>query len=742
MSGNDLREAFFQECEDLLEALQEGLQQIDSPEHDPETVHAVFRAVHSIKGGAGAFGLDALVQFAHRFETVLDRLREGEISADGPTIKLFYRAGDHLSDLVAMARSGDDAAEPDGAELLGALDELAGDAEDEDLSDLSFQPMTLDLDMIGAPDPDAACEKAGQSASGAARWLIDFTPTAALYASGNDPALLFRSLAQLGALTVHADTSGVAPLETAEPGPPGLRWQLELETDAALPDILAVFEFVEGMCGLEITPAADSLYGEDGPKPALPDNAAPGEATAIDAASASDPTAAANDETSPPADAGAGGPDGHDSAPPPATPANVPGSPPMNGPTNGGKATGAPQPTIRVNLDRVDRLINLVGELVIKEAMLAQSIAQLELPNDSSLHAGLDGLKQLAGDIQEGVMAIRAQPVKPMFQRMFRIVREAAAATGKQVRLDVQGEHTEVDKTVIERLVDPLTHMIRNAVDHGLETPEERLGAGKPAEGRVMLSAAHRSGRVMIEISDDGGGVDRERVRAIAERKGLVTPGADLTATEIDNLLFLPGFSSKDQVSNLSGRGVGLDVARSEIEALGGRVLITSRAGAGTTFSISLPLTLAVLEGMVVEVAGQTLVLPISVIQETLQPSSVAIHPLGRDSHVLANRGDLVPLVDLGARLGYRSEPPVLDDRVLLIVQLDNGRRGALVVDRIHDQRQVVIKSLERNYGQVKGVAAATILGDGRIALIIDPDEVIGAGAEPPPGDMPAAATG
>lgn len=741
MSGNDLREAFFQECEDLLDALQEGLQQIDSPDHDPETVHAVFRAVHSIKGGAGAFGLDALVQFAHRFETVLDRLREGELSVDGPTIKLFYRAGDHLSDLVAMARSGDDAAEPDGTELLAALDDLGGGAEEEDLSDLNFQPMTLDLDMIGAPESEAtlamAPENAGQSVTGPVRWLIDFTPTAALYASGNDPALLFRSLARLGALSVHADTSGVAPLESAEPGPPGLRWQLELETDADLPDILAIFEFVEGMCGLELTPAGDSLHGKDGPEPALPDDASFGKAPATNAAGV---------EPGFPADDGAADPDGHERARTMTAPADAPVpplvTPSVNGPANGAKGTAAAQPTIRVNLDRVDRLINLVGELVIKEAMLAQSIAQLELPNDSSLHAGLDGLKQLAGDIQEGVMAIRAQPVKPMFQRMFRIVREAAAATGKQVRLDVQGEHTEVDKTVIERLVDPLTHMIRNAVDHGLETPETRLAAGKPAEGRVMLSAAHRSGRVMIEIADDGGGVDHDRVRAIAERKGLVAPGADLTATEIDNLLFLPGFSSKDQVSNLSGRGVGLDVARSEIEALGGRVLITSRAGAGTTFSISLPLTLAVLEGMVVEVAGQTLVLPISVIQETMQPSSVAIHPLGSDSHVLANRGDLVPLVDLGTRLGYRKEPPVLDDRVLLVVQLDNGRRGALVVDRIHDQRQVVIKSLERNYGQVRGIAAATILGDGRIALIIDPDEVIGTGAEPSPGDMPVAATG
>lgn len=726
MNGNDLREAFFQECEDLLEALQEGLQQIDSPDHDPETVHAVFRAVHSIKGGAGAFGLDALVQFAHLFETVLDRLRSGELAIDGPTIKLFYRAGDHLSDLVASARDDESIAPPDGAKLLAALGELAGEEEDADLSDLAFQPMTLDLDMFGGDEAGPA-PGSDIGADAPRRWVIEFAPGEELYASGNDPALLFRALAGLGEMTVQADISGVRPLGAVGADTPALRWRVELESDVELAEIQSVFEFVEGMCGLEIT-QADDLPPESGSVMPEHGETAPGlEPNDEDAAPhAHPPGTEAGDSTS---------------AAQPAAESTAE-TQPKNGQGGGVRSVGSTQPTIRVNLDRVDRLINLVGELVIKEAMLAQSIAQLDLPNDSSLHADLDGLKQLAGDIQEGVMSIRAQPVKPMFQRMFRIVREAASATGKQVRLEVQGEHTEVDKTVVERLVDPLTHMIRNAVDHGLEPTDVRLAAGKPAEGHVILSAAHRSGRVMIEISDDGGGVDRDKVRAIAEKKGLVEPGADLTSTEIDHLLFLPGFSSKEQVSNLSGRGVGLDVARSEIEALGGRVLITSRAGRGTTFSISLPLTLAVLEGMIVDAEGQTLVLPINVIQETLQPSSVEIHPLGRSSHVIANRGELVPLVDLGARLGYRTEPKVLDDRVLLIVQLDNGRRGALIVDRIHDQRQVVIKSLEKNYGQVRGIAAATILGDGRIALIIDPDEVIGASAETIPGETPLAATG
>ena len=701
MSISDIRDAFFQECEDLLEALSEGFRRMDAEDQDVETVHAVFRAVHSIKGGAGAFALDDLVGFAHAFETVLDRVRSGDLQADAQTMRLFYRAGDHLSDLVAAARDGVECSGDQGAQILAELELLAGDAGADDGSDVAFEPMTLDFGPLPLP----------AAAPAATRWRIAFTPTRALYASGNDPALLFRALAKLGSLQVQADPAQLPDLDGLDPQEPHLRWTLELTTEADQDDIASVFEFVEGMCGLEIAP----LGGED-------------------------------DAADPVIDLGAmfGPPPGALEAAVEATP--DPAADPAALAARGGArpdAAAMPQPTIRVNLDRVDRLINLVGELVIKEAMLSQSIAALELPPESDVNSGLDGLKQLAGEIQEGVMAIRAQPVKAMFQRMFRIVREAADATGKQVRLEVIGDQTEVDKTVIERLVDPLTHMIRNAVDHGLESPEDRRAAGKPAEGRVVLSAAHRSGRVMIEIVDDGAGVNRPRVRELAEKKGLISPGAELSPAEIDNLLFLPGFSSKDKVSALSGRGVGLDVAKSEIHALGGRVNISSQEGRGTTFSISLPLTLAVLEGMVIEVGGQTMILPITAIHETLQPSNVAIHPLGRGGRVLVIRGDLVPLIDLGAALGLRSEPRELRDRVLLLVQADNGRRCALVVDHIHDQRQVVIKSLESNYGHVPGIAAATILGDGRIALIIDPDEIISGGAaEALPADLQLAAMG
>uniref|UniRef100_UPI003F6F955F chemotaxis protein CheA n=1 Tax=Thioclava electrotropha TaxID=1549850 RepID=UPI003F6F955F len=284
---------------------------------------------------------------------------------------------------------------------------------------------------------------------------------------------------------------------------------------------------------------------------------------------------------------------------------------------------------MRVDIERIDRLVNLVGELVINQAMLAQSVAEAGLPPNSAVNTGLEAFMMLTRDIQDSVMMIRAQPVKPLFQRMARIVREASSAIGKDVRLKTEGETTEVDKTVIERLADPLTHMIRNAVDHGLESPDMREAIGKPREGIVTLSAHHRSGRVVIEVSDDGGGIDRKKVFEKAIEKGLVTPDAQLSDNEIDNLLFLPGFSTADQVSALSGRGVGMDVVKSSIQSLGGRISITSEPGKGSCFSISLPLTLAVLDGMVVNVAGETLVVPLSSILETATLTSEDIRALG-----------------------------------------------------------------------------------------------------------------
>ncbi|KMW60667.1 Signal transduction histidine kinase CheA [Candidatus Rhodobacter oscarellae] len=694
---DDFRESFFEECEELLEAMHDGFDRMAQDLEDSETMHAIFRAVHSIKGGAGAFGLNDLVAFAHHFETALDKVRSGSVKANDELLELFRKCGDHLSDLVAAARNGE--GEVEGTEALReSLNETIGEDTSKEVEMPDFEPVTLQLDMDIAP----VAESSG--------FEIEFSADPELFTSANEPVLLFQALERLGKLEVEADLEAVPHLSELVSSVCAIRWKLTLDTDASESDVRETFDFVEDTCQLEVRRVGDE------------ETSVPEELPTLGLPSLSDvtPAAEAQEETKAP-------------AAPPAEPKKEPKKAPSAEKSEQRKPAG----TIRVDLEKVDKLINLVGELVIKEAMLSQSIAEFDPPSESDVSVGLDNLKQLASEIQEGVMAIRAQPVKPMFQRMSRIVREAASATGKRVKFVTKGEYTEVDKTVIERLVDPLTHMIRNAIDHGLEKPDEREANGKDGQGTVTLEAAHRSGRVMIDISDDGGGINRDRVRQIAIDKGLVSESADLAPTEIDNLLFLPGFSSKAEVSELSGRGVGLDVARSEIQGLGGRVSIQSKPGEGTIFSISLPLTLAVLEGMVIKVADQTMVVPISTIQETLQPNPEDIHTIGSSGRILHNRNSFVPIIDLGSFFGFRHTPESPEDHVLLLVESDNNQRYALIADEIQDQRQVVIKSLETNYQQISGVAAATILGDGRIALIIDPDNIIKDSGSASPGDFP-----
>jgi two-component system chemotaxis sensor kinase CheA len=684
MSGPSIRDTFFEECEELLEALVEGLAQMEAPDHSKETVNAVFRAVHSIKGGAGAFGLDDLVSFAHTFETVLDKVRSDTLATDTELMHLFHRSGDQLANLVEAARDETPTHSDKQMSVLCDLQKHLGaeDAEEEFL----FDAMALDFGApIDLPDLDTA--------TGPTTFHIRFRPHRALYANGHEPLLLFDALAELGTLTVLADTSAIPPFDALDPGDAHLQWSLTLTTAESETVLHDLFEFVDALCDLEITEVTDKAPA---PPPVLPNPPAIAPTT-----SAMNP--AANPTT---------GADPDDSAQYPQTK------------TAGDKEQRGPKPTLRVDLDRVDRLINTVGELIINQAMISQRIEELDLPSVAHMTNELEAYKLLARDIQEGVMAIPAQPVKPLFQRMSRIVREASDATGKTAQIVTVGDSTEVDKTVIERLSDPLTHMVRNAVDHGLESPEKRRAAGKPEIGTIRLSAAHRSGSVFIEISDDGAGLDRQKILETAICKNLVAEDAELTEAEIDNLLFLPGFSTASEVSNLSGRGVGMDVVKNAVQGLGGRVSITSQPGRGSTFSIVLPLTLAVLDGFVISVADQTMVIPIASILETVRPNLRDLHCIGVDAEVISVRGSYVPVINVAANLGL-AQPTPRSGGILLLVETEQQGVNALRVDAIHDQRQVVIKSLESNYGRIAGVSAATILGDGKIALILDPEELV-----------------
>lgn len=672
----EIRLTFFQECEEQLAALERGLLAMQQGEGDSETVNAVFRAVHSIKGGAGAFRLDALVSFAHAFETALDRVRSGSLLPDAEAMKLFLRAADALADLVSASRDGAEADASLHAALAAEFAALTGSgaaAEEDDMAGLDFAPVATSF---------------GDEAAALQHFLIRFRPLRELYAKANEPLALLRELARLGSLTVRCDIASLPFLDTFEPEESYLAFELHLATPSPAAAVREVFDFVEGDCELAILAEPDA---GDPPPPARDMDIAAilarvrEEAPAIAAAAA----AAAPDAEAAP------------------------------------RAKPAVQPTIRVDLDRVDRLINLVGELVINQAMLTQRVLHSNHVRDREVTSSLEELERLTREIQESVMAIRAQPVRPLFQRMSRIVREVADATAKDVRLRTEGEATEVDKTVVELLADPLTHMIRNAVDHGLESPAQRVAAGKPPEGSVRLAAAHRSGRVIIEVSDDGQGINRPKVLQKAIASGLVAADAQLSDGEIDNLLFLPGFSTAGAVSSISGRGVGMDVVKRSIQALGGRISISSAPGRGSTFTLSLPLTLAVLDGIVVTVDAQVFVIPLTAIVETVKHEPSRILPMGDHSFVLRVRDGLVPLIDVGAELGVRPPSTDLRSGVAILIETANGTRSALLIDAIQDQRQVVIKSLETNYMRVDGIAAATILGDGRVAMILDVDALV-----------------
>jgi two-component system, chemotaxis family, sensor kinase CheA len=716
---DSLRPIFFQECEEQLSELEAGLLEIQNGGTDPEIVNAVFRAVHSVKGGAGAFALDDLVHFAHIFETVLDEIRKGRLAPVPSVVETLLRAADVLADLVRIARDGgeiDEARNRSVSDELAALSNApttaaAGPSEQEEsVDDLGFMPLTVALplldDEVDEPQPLVS------------EYDITFRPKSSLYASANEPAILMRELERLGEISIQCDTASIPPLTDLDPEGAYLSWSIALKTTQDEDAVRGVFEFVEDDCELSIVvkSGADSDPSADEGAPSADDFDAllrmareepVAETAATQAADVFETDSSREEAITPMID-----------SQPADTKAEA---------TKGNKPAAAEsvQQTIRVDLERVDRLMNLVGELVINQAMLSQRLMESGLARSSEVATGLDEFEQLTRDIQEGVMSIRAQPVKSVFQRMPRLVREVAATTGKKVRLETEGEETEVDKTVIERLADPLTHMIRNAIDHGLEKPEVREAAGKSDVGQVRLSAAHRSGRIIIDISDDGAGIDRSRVREIAEGKGLISPSAQLSDEEVDNLIFLPGFSTAETISDISGRGVGMDVVKRSIQALGGRVSITSRPGEGSTFTMSLPLTLAVLYGMVVTVADQTLVVPLNSIVETLKPKLSDIHGFGGDARVIEIRKSFLPIVDVGRELGYRTECADPGAGVAILVEADGGTCAALLVDAILGQRQVVIKTLETNYGRVPGIAAATILGDGRVALIVDVDTVV-----------------
>ena len=778
---DDFKATYFDECTELLTELEEQFTAIEAGDRAADRLNAVFRAIHSIKGGAGAFGFAGLVGFAHAFETLLDQVRDGRIEMSDEVVALCIRANDIVADFVAAARSGEALAADHGSEEKARFDALCrGETSGEALEefDIDFMPVTVRLaghdydeepvaeteafevpvaeteafeapaaeaEALEAPVAEADAFEAPPFEGDQGHWEIRFTPHRALYARANDPLLLFRELAVLGELTVKA----VLPTETAladfEPFGVYCNWEIVLISSSVNEAMIReVFEFVEGDCDIAIVQLgamvtfdviADDLAGGEAALVAMPEEPEPIDAPSeieVEATSVvveavktidSEPPEEARDEADAEvlsfADLAASIAPTAASKPPAG---NTAGPRPAPAAAEGGDAPAEARngvQSIRVDLDKVDRVVNMVGELVITQSMLTQQMDDKLRAHYQELVRGLEVLAQTTRGLQDSVMAIRAQPVKSVFSRMPRLVRELATRTQKKIRLETIGEATEIDKTVIEQLSDPLTHMVRNSADHGIEAPDKRLGAGKPETGTIRLSAEQAGGNILIIVEDDGAGINRERVLQVARDKGVVAADQQMTDEQIDNLIFAPGFSTADAVSDLSGRGVGMDVVLSNIKKIGGSVHVRSWPGRGTRMTLRLPLTLAVLDVMLVKVADSPYVIPLSSIVETIQCSRADFGRAPSGAKVLQVRGEYVQVVDLASRFEMQTAAEE-KSRFVVLCEAEGSVKVALIVDDIIGQQQVVIKSLEENFERVEGIAGGTILGDGHVALIVD----------------------
>jgi len=680
-------DAFFEESFEALDAMEAALLKLDVGSPEPELINTIFRVAHSIKGGSATFGFSEIASFTHSLETLLDELRSG-------TMPVTVALSDLLLKSVDVMRA-----------MLRAV-QAKQPIDSQRVSDLQFDLEVAiahksEAEPAAATPAGAAWIVAAESAAGGAapaaqqapRWRIRFHPYRELLARGNDPLRMLRELAALGELAVRVDAQMLPALAEVNPQDCYLAWSLELPGEVPEDAIRQVFEWAEGDCDLSI----ERLPGEQALPAGAQDAPTPVQATPAPVSAA--PPASAQHGAHPPP------------APAPASPAPAKPEAPVSALGDSG--------SIRVSVEKIDELMNTVGELVITQAMLSQLGSHFDGPDAEKLRAGLGQLERNMRELQESVMRVRMLPITFVFSRFPRMVRDLAQRLGKQIELKLTGEQTELDKTVLEKIGDPLVHLVRNSIDHGIESPEARIAAGKPAEGTVHLDACHRGGNIAVEVSDDGGGLDRDRILAKARARGLVGPNDTLTDPEIHELIFVPGFSTAEKTTDLSGRGVGMDVVRRNVKELGGKIELKSEPGRGSRFIITLPLTLAIVDGQSVAVGTETYIVPLISIVESMQLKATGITRLSGHSEVLSFRGDYLPIIRLHELFGVEPRSRALHEGLVVVAEGD-GRRVGLFVDDLLGQQQVVIKSLEANYGHIEGVSGATILGDGSVALILD----------------------
>lgn len=643
---------FFDEAEELLHDMEQFLLNLDIDNPEDEVLHAIFRAAHSIKGGAATFGtFDLLVQTTHRLENVLDEIRNHRLSLTKQAVDVFLRGKDILCDQVSAYRQQLIPEAEAANELLVALDAI-----------LSGEHLSLDSSLDKAPSSgvtDTVVEIAKGSAdvgSSTLRTLV----LSFMNVSESDHQLL------IGELSVMGDLVDL-------PGSPGT-YLHELTTDVEIDAITSICGFVINDEQMRVDEkAVDPVSAPSVDLPEPPSD---------------QPTVAAVKKL------------------------------PSNEPT---RKVAAPKDnsTIRVATQRVDQLVNLVGEVVIDQAILIQACQNLDPIKHAALLQGIDHMSSALRTLQESIMALRMMPMEYAFGRYPRVVRETSAKLNKQIELHTSGGATELDKGLIEQLIDPLTHLIRNSLDHGIEQPDVRISKGKNPVGRIDVRAYHEGGRIVVEVSDDGAGLNRDRIYAKALERGMPV-SSSMTNSEVFQLIFAPGFSTVDVVTDVSGRGVGMDVVRRNIQGIGGQIQILSTEGVGTTFRISLPLTLAIMDGMTIQVGKERFVMPLNHIVECLQPVSDQLHSLGSTAFVLQLRGEHLPILRLATLFAIDCATKGLEQSILIVVQVGQ-ERYALAVDQLLGQHQVVVKSLEVHYERVAGISGATILGDGSVALILDP---------------------
>ncbi|GAA6134818.1 chemotaxis protein CheA [Oceaniserpentilla sp. 4NH20-0058] len=659
---SQFHQVFYEESYEGLDAMEQGLLDLDLVDPDAEVINTIFRAAHSMKGGAGTFGFTHVAEFTHVLETLLDQIRSGQRAMSQGIQNLLLTSVDCIRGLMQGLQSGAEADLTDAHDLKQQFEAILSNETPADVSD-----ETIDTNQTSVEEE-----------TGGSGWHIRFIPELTLLQTGNEPVRMFRQLADAcdGQMKISVDTTRLPVFTSMDPEMCYLVWEVQVDKAIDRSVIDEIFEWVIDDAEIIITPLGESSVIKEVVEP-VPQAIQPKEEKTL-----SKPVEKEKPSTKQP-------------------------------------AKTQESSSIRVSIDKVDSLINMVGELVITQSMLGQLGQNFDITRVQRLQEGLAQLEHNTRELQESVMKIRMMPISFVFSRFPRLVRDVSISLDKKINLEMSGENTELDKTVMEKIGDPMVHLIRNSIDHGIEMPADRIAAGKAETGTVKLDAYHQSGNIVIEIKDDGAGLNTDRILQKAIENGLVAEGANLSQEQIFDLIFQPGFSTADVVSDLSGRGVGMDVVRRNIAALNGSIEVSSERGKGSRFVIRLPLTLAILDGQLVQVGKEIYIFPLVSIVESIQLDDLSINNVGGHSDVLQLRDEYVPIVHLDDIFNIANEKRPIEESIIVVVETD-GEKIGVVVDELLGQQQVVIKSLEENYKRVDGISGATILGDGTVALIVD----------------------